>query len=416
MPSRTAGSANPSAAPDPHAAGQEGLSLEPVAPFVEPAHQDYRDRVAAFCRDCLRDRPDPETDADARVRARRLVRLMGDADLYAPIANGDVRACLVARELLAWWSPLADAVFALQALSATPALLHDRDADARRWAQRALAGRAMGAFAMTEREAGSDVASMTTQAVRETDGAGYRLTGRKAFVSNAGIADFYVVFAKTPPQSGKLDLENKKSGRPISCFVVSSDKKGVVFVKPFVMSAPHPLGEVRFDDCRVPASARLGPEGGGLKTGLATLDRLRPTVAAAACGMAGRALWEAVRHARSRRQFGAPLGSFQLIRQKLAASATELDAARLLAYRAAWKKDQGAARITQEAAMAKSFATEAAQRIVDRAVQVLGGRGVMADHPLDRLYRSVRALRIYEGTTEIQQLIVGRALVKEDRA
>lgn len=416
MPSRTAGSANPSAAPDPHAAGQEGLSLEPVAPFVEPAHQDYRDRVAAFCRDCLRDRPDPETDADARVRARRLVRLMGDADLYAPIANGDVRGCLVARELLAWWSPLADAVFALQALSATPALLHDHDADARRWAQRALSGRAMGAFAMTEREAGSDVASMTTQAVRETDGAGYRLTGRKAFVSNAGIADFYVVFAKTPPQSDKSDVENEKSGHPTSCFVVPSDKKGVVFVKPFVMSAPHPLGEVRFDECRVPASARLGPEGSGLKTGLATLDRLRPTVAAAACGMAGRALWEAVRHARSRRQFGAPLGSFQLIRQKLAASATELDAARLLAYRAAWKKDQGAARITQEAAMAKSFATEAAQRIVDRAVQVLGGRGVMADHPLDRLYRSVRALRIYEGTTEIQQLIVGRALVKEDRA
>lgn len=416
MPSRTAGSANPSAAPDPHAAGQEGLSLEPVAPFVEPAHQDYRDRVAAFCRDCLRDRPDPETDADARVRARRLVRLMGDADLYAPIANGDVRGCLVARELLAWWSPLADAVFALQALSATPALLHDHDADARRWAQRALSGRAMGAFAMTEREAGSDVASMTTQAVRETDGAGYRLTGRKAFVSNAGIADFYVVFAKTPPQSDKSDVENEKSGHPISCFVVPSDKKGVVFVKPFVMSAPHPLGEVRFDECRVPASARLGPEGSGLKTGLATLDRLRPTVAAAACGMAGRALWEAVRHARSRRQFGAPLGSFQLIRQKLAASATELDAARLLAYRAAWKKDQGAARITQEAAMAKSFATEAAQRIVDRAVQILGGRGVMADHPLDRLYRSVRALRIYEGTTEIQQLIVGRALVKEDRA
>lgn len=415
MPSRTAGSANPSAAPDPHAAGQ-GLSLEPVAPFVEPDHQDYRDRVAAFCRDCLRDRPDPETDADARVRARRLVRLMGDADLYAPIATGDVRGCLVARELLAWWSPLADAVFALQALSATPALLHDRDADARRWAQRALAGRAMGAFAMTEREAGSDVASMTTQAARETDGAGYRLTGRKAFVSNAGIADFYVVFAKTPPQSGKSDSENEKSSRPISCFVVPSDKKGVVFVKPFVMSAPHPLGEVSFDECRVPASARLGPEGSGLKTGLATLDRLRPTVAAAACGMAGRALWEAVRHARSRRQFGAPLGSFQLIRQKLAASATELDAARLLAYRAAWKKDQGAARITQEAAMAKSFATEAAQRIVDRAVQVLGGRGVMADHPLDRLYRSVRALRIYEGTTEIQQLIVGRALVKEDRA
>lgn len=412
MPSDAPGSADPSATPEP-AAEQGGLSLDPVAAFVEPAHRRYRDRVAAFCRDCLRNRPDPDTDDHARVRARQLVRLMGDAGLYAPIADGDARGCLVARELLAWWSPLADAVFALQALSATPALLHGADPD--RWAERALAGRAMGAFAMTEWDAGSDVASMTTQAARDPDGEGYRLTGGKAFVSNAGIADFYVVFAKILPQFVKSGANHDKSARQISCFVVSSDKKGVVFVKPFVMSAPHPLGEVRFDGCGVSASARLGPEGSGLKTGLATLDRLRPTVAAAACGMAGRALWEAARHARRRTQFGAPLGSFQLIRQKLAASATELDAARLLAYRAAWKKDQGAARITQEAAMAKSFATEAAQRIVDRAVQVLGGRGVLADHPLDRLYRSVRALRIYEGTTEIQQLIIGGALVKEDR-
>lgn len=393
----------------PAGAGQ-GLSLDTVAAFVEPAHHDYRERVAAFCRECLRDAPDPATDDEARVRARQLVRLMGDAGLYAPIADGDARGCLIAREQLAWWSPLADAVFALQALSATPALLHDRDPDG--WAERALAGRAMGAFAMTEWDAGSDVASMTTRAVCDPDGEAYNLTGGKAFVSNAGIADFYVVFAKTGTQSVKSDAQAASDSDTISCFVVPNDKKGVVFVKAFVMSAPHPLGEVRFDDCRIPKSARLGPEGSGLKTGLATLDRLRPTVAAAACGMAGRALWEAVRHARRRTQFGTPLGSFQLIRQKLAASATELDAARLLAYRAAWKKDRGADRITQEAAMAKSFATEAAQRIVDRAVQVLGGRGVLADHPVDHLYRSVRALRIYEGTTEIQQLIIGGALVK----
>lgn len=394
----------------PAGAAEQGLSLDPVAAFVEPAHHDFRKRVAAFCRDCLRSAPHPTTDDQARTRARELVRLMGDAGLYAPIADGDARGCLIAREGLAWWSPLADAVFALQALSATPALLHGSDPDG--WAERALAGQAMGAFAMTEWEAGSDVASMTTQAVRRPNGEGYSLDGGKAFVSNAGIADFYVVFAKTPPQFVKSDAQSAGSGPPISCFVVPSDKKGVLFVRPFVMSAPHPLGEIRFDDCRTPESARLGPEGSGLKTGLATLDRLRPTVAAAACGMAGRALWEAVRHARRRKQFGAPLGSFQLIRQKLAASATELDAARLLAFRAAWKKDQGAARITQEAAMAKSFATEAAQRIVDRAVQVLGGRGVLADHPLDHLYRSVRALRIYEGATEIQQLIIGGALVK----
>src|SRR5205807_1919139 len=181
---------------------------------------------------------------------------------------------------------------------------------------------------------------------------------------------------------------------------------GLKFVRPLVLSAPHPLGEIAFEDCRVPASDRLGAEGEGYKLGLATLDRLRATVAAAACGMAARALQEALAHATRRRQFGHTLGEFQLIQEKLARMATDLTAARLLTYRAAWEKDRGADRVTLEAAMAKAFATEAAQRIVDDAVQILGGRGVLASHPVDRLYRAVRALRIYEGTTEIQQLIV----------
>ena len=180
------------------------------------------------------------------------------------------------------------------------------------------------------------------------------------------------------------------------------------------MSAPHPLGEVKFNDCVVPGGALLGEVGGGFKIGMATLDRLRPTVAAAACGMAGRALWEAVDHARGREQFGKRLASFQLVQEKLSSSAIDLTAGRLLAYRAGWEKDRGAERITMEAAMAKAFSTEAAQRIVDRAVQVLGGRGVLAGHPVDHLYRSVRALRIYEGTTEIQHLIVGAGLVRGD--
>ena len=179
------------------------------------------------------------------------------------------------------------------------------------------------------------------------------------------------------------------------------------------MSAPHPLGEIALRECRVGEDYRLGDEGAGFKVGMATLDRLRPTVAAAACGMAGRALFEAVTHARSRRQFGKPLGSFQLVQDKLASSATELTASRLLTYRAAWTKDRGADRITLEAAMAKSYATEAAQRIIDRSVQVLGGRGVLADSAVDHLYRSIRALRIYEGTTEIQQIIIGGHLVKD---
>ena len=379
-----------------------GLLLEPVAAFIEASHGEYRERVVAFCREEIGEGHDPGSDAAARVRARELVGLMGAAGLFRPIAEGDVRGCLAAREVLAWWSPLADAVFALQGLSATPALVAGRDPGG--WSARAVSGDAMGAFAMTEREAGSDVASMTTTAVR--DGSGYRLSGRKSLISNAGVADFYVVFAATDPDAGT---------RGISCFVVPADADGLEFAGAQVMSAPHPLGKLRFDGCFVPAEAMLGDEGGGFKTGMATLDRLRPTVAAGACGMAGRALWEAVRHARSREQFGRTLGSFQLVQQKLAESATELTAGRLLTYRAGWEKDRGAERITMEAAMAKAFATEAAQRIVDRAVQILGGSGVLAGNPVDRLYRSVRALRIYEGTTEIQHLIIGGGLVRGAR-
>ncbi len=381
-----------------------GLSLDPVAAFVEGRHREYRERVVAFCGEEIGEGPggrDPETDAAARVRARELVGRMGAAGLFEPIRDGDVRGCLVAREVLGWWSPLADAVFALQGLSATPGLI--LGADPGGWVGRALAGEAMGAFAMTEWEAGSDVASMTT--VAEPDGSGYRLNGGKAFISNAGIADFYVVFASTDPGAGTWG---------ISSFLVPADADGFEFAGSMVMSAPHPLGEVRFSDCFVPAEAVLGDVGTGFRTGMATLDRLRPTVAAAANGMAGRALWEALEHARGREQFGKPLASFQLIQEKLSHSAMELTAGRLLAYRAGWEKDRGAERITMEAAMAKAFSTEAAQRIVDRAVQVLGGRGVLATHPVDHLYRSVRALRIYEGTSEIQHLIVGGGLVRGD--
>ena len=376
-----------------------GLSPDPVAAFVEGRHREFRDRVVAFCKDEIGDGHDPETDAAARVRARELVGRMGAAGLFEPIRDGDVRGCLVAREVLAWWSPLADAVFALQGLSATPGLVCGADPDG--WVERALTGEAMGAFAMTEWEAGSDVASMTTVAV--PDGTGYRLNGGKTFISNAGIADFYVVFASTDPDAGTWG---------ISCFVVPADADGFEFTGSLVMSAPHPLGEVRFVDCAVPGKALLGEVGTGFKTGMATLDRLRPTVAAAANGMAGRALREALEHARGREQFGKPLASFQLVQEKLSKSAMELTAGRLLAYRAGWEKDRGAERITMEAAMAKAFSTEAAQRIVDRAVQVLGGRGVLAGHPVDHLYRAVRALRIYEGTTEIQHLIIGGGLVR----
>ena len=259
----------------------------------------------------------------------------------------------------------------------------------------------MTAFAMTEPGAGSDVAGIATTARR--DGSDYVLDGGKTLISNAGIADLYTVFAST---------DRSKGSKGISCFLVPADTPGLRFTGPQVLSAPHPLGEIAFDGCRVPADALLGAEGRGYGLGLAALDRLRPTVAAAACGMAARALAESLAHVRARQQFGSPLSHFQLVQQKLARMATGLAAARLLTYRAAYEKDQGQERITTEAAMAKSFATEMAQRAVDDAVQLIGGRGVLAEHPVDRLYRAVRALRIYEGTTEIQQLIIAGELLK----
>jgi len=331
-----------------------------------------------------------------------LLGKLGAAGWFAPIGSLDLRAACLVREALAAASPLADAVFALQALGTVPILLAGDPKLKDRWVPAVLAGRAMASFAMTEPEAGSDAAAIATSARR--DGSGYLLNGTKTFISNAGIADFYTVFASTDPAKGNAG---------ISAFVVAADTAGLRFVRPLVLSAPHPLGEIAFADCRVPASCRLGAEGEGFKVGLATLDRLRATVAAAACGMAARALAEAVAHATRRRQFGRTLAEFQLIQEKLARMATDLTAARLLTYRAAWEKDRGAERVTLEAAMAKAFATEAAQRIVDDAVQILGGRGVLASHPVDRLYRAVRALRIYEGTTEIQHLIVARQLLKQ---
>ena len=214
------------------------------------------------------------------------------------------------------------------------------------------------------------------------------------------------MFAQTEPGAGS---------KGIACFVVPADADGLVFAGAQVLSSPHPLGEIRFDGCRLPADACLAGPGDGFKLGLATLDLLRATVGAAACGMAARALEEATAHALERRQFGEPLAEFQLVREKLARMATELAAARLLVFRAVWAKDRGAERVTVESAMAKAYATEAAQRIVDDAVQILGGRGVLADHPVDRLYRSVRALRIYEGTTEIQLLVIAGHLLTRAR-
>ncbi len=359
----------------------------PVRAFLEERHITIASEVGALARE-IASRPEPQDDDAARIAARALLAQIGAAGWFDPIRRQDWRGCCLAREALAAASPLADAIFALQGLGTLPILLSENGPVRDRWVDAAIAGRAMAAFAMTEPEAGSDVAAIGTTARREGD-------------------SYVTVFASTDPAAG---------GKGISCFVVPADTAGLRFVRPQILSAPHPLGEIAFESCRVPAANRLGEEGRGYALGLRTLDRMRATVGAAACGMAARALAEACDHARVRRQFGKPLAEFQLVQEKLARMATDLTAARLLVYRAAWAADNGAARVTLEAAMAKAFATEAAQRIVDDAVQVLGGAGVMASHPVDRLYRAVRALRIYEGTTEIQHLVIAGQLMQDTGA
>ena len=379
--------------------------IRPIRAFLDESHVTLAGKAAAFAARDVAPRPEPKDDDAARRDARDLLALVGGAKWFEPIRDQDWRACCLVREALAAASPLADAVFALQGLGTLPILFSENASMRERWVDAVIAGRAMAAFAMTEPEAGSDVAAMGT--VARKDGDSYVLNGTKTYISNAGIADFYTVFASTDPSAG---------GKGISCFVVPADTPGLAFVRPQILSAPHPLGEIAFKDCRVPALNRLGEEGRGYALGLRTLDRMRATVGAAACGMAARALEEAFAHARTRRQFGKPLAEFQLIQEKLARMATDLTAARLLVYRCAWAADGGQARVTLEAAMAKAFATEAAQRIVDDAIQVLGAAGVMASHPVDRLYRAVRALRIYEGTTEIQHLVIAGQLIQDSGA
>lgn len=371
-----------------------------AAAYLDPAHVDHAARTLRWSVDQLLDRPEPHDDESARADARALMGLLGSGGCFAAIADQDLRALSITREIVAAMSPLADAVVALQGLGGTPILLAGTDAQRARWLPEIIAGRAMAGFAMTEPTAGSDVAALQTSARR--DGASWMLDGEKHLISNAGIADVYVVFARTSPDAGS---------RGISAFLVPAETPGLSFAGAQVLAAPHPLGKLRFDGCRVPEDALLGEMGAGFKLGMMSLDRIRPTVGAAACGMAARALDEAVKHARTRQQFGQPLGSFQLIREKLGRMATELRASRLLVYHAAWTKDRGAPRITLEAAMAKSYATEAAQRIVDDAVQIAGGIGVVVGHPVERLYRSVRALRIYEGATDIHRLIIADAML-----
>jgi acyl-CoA dehydrogenase len=313
-----------------------------------------------------------------------------------------VRTLCLSRETLAYWSGLADFAFAMQGLGAGPITIAGSDELKARYLPRVAKGESIAAFALSEQDAGSDVAAMTTAAT--PDGSDHvRINGAKTWISNGGIADHYVVFVRTGEAPG---------ARGISAFVVDADAPGLTVTERIEVVAPHPLATLKFEDCRVSLGARVGRAGEGFKVAMATLDVFRSTVAAAALGLARRALDEALDRAARRQMFGATLGDLQLTQAALADMATDVDAAALLVYRAAWTKDQGAPRVTREAAMAKMYATEAAQSVIDKAVQIFGGMGVKKGVKVEELYREIRALRIYEGATEVQKVVIARELLK----
>jgi acyl-CoA dehydrogenase len=375
-------------------------------PFLTDEHRTLAGEMSSFVEQEIESQAIDEHDLDARLR--EYVGTLGKAGVleYAVASAGtklDTRAICLIREALSYSSALADLAFVMQGLGtyaiSQAAPEHVRDF----WVSRVAEGKAIAAFALTEPDAGSDVASIKTTAQR--DGDSYVIDGRKRFISNAGVADFYTVFARTGTQ------ENGRAA--LSAFVVSAKMPGFSVVERIQMISAHPIGEIEFKGCRVPAEDMVGAEGDGFLLAMRTLDMFRASVGAAACGMARRALDESVRYATSRKQFGRLLAEHQLIQEKLADMVTELDAARLLVYRAAYLKDTGIARVTREASEAKLYATEAACRIIDQAVQIHGGSGLVRGSVVERLYRDVRALRIYEGTSEIQKLIITSQLLKE---
>jgi acyl-CoA dehydrogenase len=375
-------------------------------PFFTPEHRNLAQVVAQFAAREIE--PHAGAEDDVEGLARHFVSLLAGAGLlsYAVATSTlDTRALCLVREALSYSSSLADLAFVMQGLGTFAIAQAAPDHVREFWLARALQGKAIAAFALTEPDAGSDVASIKTTARR--DGETYVIDGRKRFISNAGIADFYTVFART----GTRD-----DGRPtLSAFVVGSKMQGFSVVERTEMIAPHPIGEIAFNECRVPAEDMVGNEGDGFRLAMETLDTFRASVGAAACGMARRALDESIRYASTRKQFGRLLCEHQLIQEKLADMATELDAARLLVYRAAYARDTTDTRVTREASEAKLFATEAAGRIVDSAVQIHGGAGLVRGNVVERLYRDVRALRIYEGTSEIQKLVIAGQLLRENR-
>ena len=384
-----------------------GLDETLTWPFFDDGHRRFAQALARWADTVLPALPHHDVDAACRARVRALAEA-GFLKAVVPAEHGglhprlDVRTLCLARDILAFHDGLADFAFAMQGLGTGAISLFGAAELKTRYLPPVRDGRAIAAFALSEPEAGSDVAALTTTA--KPDGnAHLRIDGVKTWISNGGIADHYVVFARTGEGAGAKGL---------SAFVVDAETPGLSVTERIEVIAPHPLATLRFEGVRVPAANRLGKPGDGFKVAMATLDVFRSTVGAAALGFARRALHETVERAASRKLFGAPLAELQMTQAAIADSASEVDASALLVYRAAWTKDQGAARVTREAAMAKMFATEAAQRVIDRAVQLHGGLGITKGVKVEELYREIRALRIYEGATEVQKIVIARELLK----
>ena len=378
-------------------------------PFFDAAHRALVERLDAFLSSGAIARIDHH-DVDSACRA--LVRVLGDAGLLDAAVAGaaadappiDSRLVCLARETLAWHDGLADFAFAMQGLGTGAIALAGTPELRAAVLPKVRSGIWLAAFALSEKDAGSDVAAMRCAA--RADGESYVLDGDKTWISNGGIADLYTVFARTGEAPGT---------RGISAFVVFADDPGFSVAERIEVMAPHPLATIRFENCRIPAARRLGAPAEGFKIAMRTLDIFRASVAAAAVGFARRALDEAITHAKERSMFGATLADLQLTQAALGDMATGIDAAALLTYRAAWRRDVQKLAATREAAMAKMNATEMAQTVIDRAMQMFGGRGVRSGEMVEKLYREIRALRIYEGATEVQKLIIARELLKDGR-
>ena len=371
-------------------------------PFFEDRHRSLADDLDAWATAQVPHAHGPDVDAECRA----LVKSLGAGGwLQHAVAEQagdaiDTRALCLIRDTLARHSGLADFAFAMQGLGSGAISLQGTAAQRERYLPRVAAGQAIAAFALSEPEAGSDVAAMQCRARIEGDHA--VIDGEKTWINNGGIADFYVVFVRTGEAAGS---------RGISAFVVDADTPGLAIAERISVIAPHPLARLRFTHCRVPLSQRVGEPGEGFKVAMRTLDVFRTSVAAAALGFARRAMHEALQRSMARQMFGHTLADFQLTQARLATMATTIDGASLLTYRAAWQRDQGR-NVTREAAMAKLTATEGAQQVIDAAVQMFGGLGVVSEMPVERLYREIRALRIYEGASEVQQLIIARELLR----